>query len=454
MENRRRLFIAGCVALVAMAVAFSVCTDIMGDFERVFKLKKGDVGAAVGTLQIGQTAAIFIGGAVLDLIGMSTALWLAFAAHLIGVSTVICAQGFWSLLLGWTFIGLAAGLIEASINPLTATMYPDKKTHMLNMLHAWWPGGLVIGGLAGYGLTRALQTTGASGRLTEMSWQIKMALTYVPILLYGALIFRQKFPKTERVQAGVSTRAMFREACRPLFLLLVFCMFLTASTELGPARWVGVFVQDIIGIRGILFLVYTSGLMFILRHFAGPLAHRLSPIGLMMASSILSGIGLLALSYSETRGMVFLAATAFGIGVAYFWPTMLGITSERFPKGGALLLGLIGGAGCLFIGEVTIPGMGALHDHYTVRDLSPELKGKVLVGGRVDEQKEASLAKEEVQSIEQARKTAAGTTFRWVATLPVVLTIVFGAIFLYDRRRGGYRAEVLAGGGGEQDNSR
>jgi MFS family permease len=319
---------------------------------------------------------------------------------------------------------------------------------MLNVLHAWWPGGLVIGGLIGYALTRLLQAAHAT-RLLDMCWQIKMGVVYLPVLLYASLIWGQTFPKTERVQAGVSTKAMFKEALRPLFILLIFCMFLTASTELGPNRWVGVFVNDIIGIRGVLFLVYTSGLMFLLRFFAGAVAHRLSPIGMMVCSSVLSAVGLFALSYSQTAGAVFIAATIFGIGVAYYWPTMLGITSERFPKGGALLLGLMGGAGNLFIGLVTFSAMGWLHDHYTVENLPAALQQQVVLQGRVDEDRVETLDAQERKSVDAARKTAASVTFRCVAVLPVLLTLVFGAILLHDLRRGGYKQEILVSPSGE-----
>ncbi len=446
-DHRRRLFVASCTALTATAVAFSLCTDIMGDFERVFSLKKAAVGQAVGAYALGATAAVFIGSAVLDILGMSRALWLACAAHVAGISTILFAQGFWSLLLGWALMGTAGGLIEAAINPLVATTYPDRKTHMLNVLHAWWPGGLIIGGLTGYVLTKVLSAVDMP-LLLDASWQIKMGVVFVPVALYAILIRGQEFPKTERVQAGVPTRTMFREALRPLFLVLIFCMFLTASTELGPARWVGVFVQDIIGIRGILFLVYTSGLMFILRCFAGTVTRLFSPINLMVVSSILSAIGLFLLSYSQTWFGVFVAATIFGVGVTYYWPTMLGITSERFPKGGALLLGLMGGAGNLFIGLVTFSAMGWLHDHYTIKNLPSGVRDKVVVEDRVDEEKEAALLDDDRKALDSAKKEAASVTFRWVAVLPVVLTVVFGVIFLNDLRRGGYRQEVLGAPGG------
>jgi len=367
LDNRKRLFVASCAALVATAMAFSLRTDIMGDLGREFRLTGAQVGWAAGAGIWGFTVSIFIWGALIDFLGMGKALWMAFFGHLIGVTLIVFfAQSFPLLFLGWLCIGLANGMVEAAINPLAATIYAENKTHMLNVLHAWWPGGLIIGGLLGFFLTKilGLDQENVSANMLALGWRIKVCLVYLPALIYGALILGQKFPKTERVASGVSTKDMFKEALRPLFLLILFCMLLTASTELGPDQWVGVLVQDLVGIRGVLLLVYTAGLMFVLRFFAGPLVHRLSPIGLLMCSAVLSCAGLYWVSSSKTILTIFLAATIFGVGKTYFWPTMLGMTSERFPKGGALLMGLMGGSGMLIVGIATVPMMGYIQDTY------------------------------------------------------------------------------------------
>lgn len=448
MDNRRRLFVASCVALVANAMCFSIRTDIMGDYARAFQLTMAQVGAAVSLGGFAGILVQFVGGALLDFIGIGTALWISCAAHVAGVGTVLFAQGFWSLAAGWFFLIIATNLIEAAINPLAATMYPDRKTHVLNVLHAWWPGGLILGGLVAYGFSEILVLAKAPAGLVNISWQIKMAFVLIPVAIYAFLILGQKFPKTERVQAGVSAGAMFREALRPMFLVLVFCMFLTASIELGPNLWVGVFIQDMIGIRGVLLLVYTSGLMFVLRFFAGPLAKWISPNGILVASSVLSGIGLVWLSYSTSWVGVLLASTVWGVGVTYYWPTMLGVTSERFPRGGAFLLGILGAAAGLFLSYVTNPGMGKLHDHYTLKNLPAAVSEKVVVDGRVSEERTAALSEAERAAVQEARRIAACTTFRIVAGLAAVLVLVFGGIFLYDKSRGGYRQETLSSASG------
>ncbi len=433
MGNRLRLFIASCAALVSTAMAFSIRTDIMGDFEQVFHLTKKETGQAVSWGAIGGTIVLFAGGALLDFVGVSKVFWLAFAAHVAGFTTVIFAQGFWSLAVGWLFLAVAAGLVQAAINPLAATLYPEKKTQVFSMLHAWWPGGLVMGGVLAFALRWLFDRPGAPAALQEHSWQIKLACAYVPVVLYAVLILGQRFPKTQRVQAGVSTGAMFREALRPMFLVLLFCMLLTASVELGPHLWVGVFIKDIVGIPGVLVLAYTSGLMFLLRIFAAPLAKRIPSIVILIGSSVLSGLGLLWLSCSTGPVTLFLAATVFGVGVCYFWPTMLGSTAERFPKGGAFLLAVVGAAAGLFLAYVTNPRMGRLHDHYTLKGLPPAVAQKVVVKGRVEEARVAGLTDKEKESVEQAKRTAASTTFRYVAVMAAVLVVLFGGILVHDR---------------------
>ena len=242
------------------------------------------------------------------------------------------------LFAGTLAVGLGNGLVEAFVNPLTATIYPDRKTEKLNLLHVWFPGGIVIGGLVAYALT-----------LLHLGWHVKMGFILVPTVLYGLLFLGQEFPATERVQQGVSTAAMYKAVARPLFLVLVFCMILTASTELATNQWIAYILSNTarLAAGGILVLVWINGLMAVGRWFAGPLVHRISPIGLLIGSATMSAIGLVGLSLADSPPTAIAAATVFAIGICYFWPTMLGVTSERFPEGGALALAIVGGVGTL-----------------------------------------------------------------------------------------------------------
>jgi MFS family permease len=312
--------------------------------------------------------------------------------HVLGVALTIFANGFWMLFAGTLAVGLGNGLVEAFINPLTATIYADRKTEKLNLLHVWFPGGIVIGGLVAYALT-----------LIGAGWQVKMGFILVPTLLYGALFLGQEFPATERVAQGVSTAAMYRAVARPLFLVLVFCMILTASTELATNQWIAYILSNTarLAAGGILVLVWINGLMAVGRWFAGPLVHRISPIGLLIGSAVASALGLVGLSIADTPLTAIVAATVFAIGICYFWPTMLGVTSERFPEGGALALAIVGGTGTLSAAIFTWI-LGGMYDR-----LGPRL------------------------------------ALRYMAVLPLILIAVFTAWWLYDRRRGGYRVVKL-----------
>ncbi len=427
--NPPRLFILSCLSLATGALVFSLFANIMPALKAQFTLTDAQLGAVAGSWGIGLAIAVFTGSALLDTVGMKRAIGLACLFQVLGVLVTVLTPSlvdmggpFAVLYLGQIILGLGHGLIEATINPLAATIYPEDKTHRLNVLHAWWPGGLVVGGLLGLALAEA-----------GVDWRIQYGLILIPALVYGAMVLGQDFPPTERKAAGIPTYHMVKEAARPLYIAWWLCMWITAATELAPIRWVNTMLSNVVGMQGIILLVYISFLMFVLRHFAGPLAHRLSPVGLMWLSSLLAGLGLYALSLATNPVLAFLAATIWGVGVCYMWPTMLGVTSERFPKGGALLLGLTGTAGMLS-NFVATWVMGSISDRYT--------QGFLGATPLAEAMSNPAMAAE----LQQARDLAAPYPFQWIAASAIFLVVVFGVVWLRDNAAGGYKAERLIQG--------
>jgi MFS family permease len=410
--NRPRLFFISCLALTTTAVAFSMRGDALDGLRADFHLTNEQIGVALSPAFWGNTIAILIGGALADYFGMKRLLQLSSLGYVAAPLLIIfaprpasvvtpyySAPGFLCLFGGMLLLGLSQGLVEAAINPLIAALYSGEKTHRFSLLHAWWPGGLILGGLVAYGLTKmmGLDLSGIAPAAATFGWQVKIATILIPAVVYGLMVSRETLPPTERASAGVSTRQMFGEALRPMFLLMFVCMCMTSSSELGPDQWVGPLIGNLTGMRGILILVYTAGIMFVLRFFvAGRLTRMISPIGLLTISAALTAVGLFALAGVRTPAQAFLAATVFGVGKAFFWPTMLGVTAERFPRGGALLLAIMGGAGNL-AAALILPLMGGWYDQY-----------------------------------------GAATAFRSVAVMPLVLTLILGALTLHYRRSGGY----------------
>lgn len=445
----KRLFLASCLALIATSMAFSIRADIIPSLKGDFGFTDTQMGEIVGPGLWGFSITIVLGGMLLDLVGMGRLVGFAFFAHLTGALLTIFAQGYSSLYLATLLIGLANGTVEAVTNPLVATLYPKEKIKHLNILHAWWPGGLIIGGLAGYGLTKGLglDSPTVSAATLSLGWKIKMALILLPTLAYGALFFGQKFPETERVSLGVSYREMWKEALRPLFLVFMFLMALTSTTELGPDQWVGNLLKNLVGIQGILLLVYSAGIVFVLRQFfAGSLTRALTPVGLLAISSLLSCVGLFLISGSETALVVLFGATVFGLGKAFFWPTMVGVVSERFPKGGALLISLMGGMGMFTVGWVAAPIMGSVQDGYAVSQLSESARAQVVVNGGLDEKKVMAVTDPSVlREIEVAKHYSAKMTYRSVAYIPAFLTFAFLLLVGLGRRKSQTPSRVVAG---------
>jgi fucose permease len=471
-----RLFLGSCIALVATSVAFAAVGAVMLALKRDFILTNEEVGWIGGAALWGFAVSQLVFAPLADSLGMRTLLRLAFACHLVGTLTMILATGFATLFLGALIIAMGNGLVEAACNPLVAALYPDDKTVKLNQFHVWFPGGVVIGGLAAY----ALDLLGLG------AWQLKIGLVLIPTLIYGAMLLREPFPPTEGVGAGVSMGEMFKASLTtPLMWVMLIAMTMTASVELGPNRWVPA-VLEAGGMAGILVLVWINGLMAVMRYRAGPLVHRLSPTGLLLGSAALSGLGLLALSYAGTGAATFAAATMFAVGVCYFWPTMLGVVSERVPRSGALGLGLMGTVGMATVGLVTSPVMGRIADEYAHERLpqretlgvfdtaqgmlgssgdpdaraavvaitdvlnafdendalpAPETANalRMLIASDADE----GLVTEAQALLGPADNYGGRISFRYVVPLCGALLVIFGVMYLGDRRSGGYRVEKI-----------
>lgn len=484
--NRERLFVASCCALAVSAVAFAVIGDILATLKAEFVLTNLEVGYIGGAAIWGFTLSILVFGPLCDTLGMRFLVRSAMVCHLLGVLVMIAASGFWMLFAGALILSLGNGLIEAACNPLVATLYPEQKTVKLNNFHVWWPAGIVLGGLASYGL----HAVGVG------SWQVRLGLIIVPAVIYAVLMARETFPATENAQSGVTTGEMFKATfTSPLFLLMLLCMFVTASIELGPNRWIPA-VLEAGGIPGILVLVWISGLMAVLRMKAsGPLVRLLSPTGILFVSVVLTGIGLLWLSYAETGVAAFASATVFALGICFIWPTMLGFVSERIPRSGALGLALMGGAGMGVVGLVAAPILGKIaddvaHERFEVQESAVV---RVLESSRetlrnrlaeIPEDQQADVqntinltqqvldfhkaegtlpqvatanafrsiigtgvqapAVEEVRALLGPAENYGGRiSFRYCVPLAAIVAVVFGLLLWRDRRAGGYSIQRI-----------
>ena len=349
-SQRSLLFNGSCMALIATALCFAIRGDIFDAQAAEFSLSKEQIGWTASTAFWGFTLAMIFGGPLCDRIGMKPLLIGAFVMHMAGVIGTIASQGFWSLYGATLAIGVANGLVEAAINPLAATLFPDRKVQKLNLLHLWFPGGIVIGGLIAWMMTGL-----------DIGWRMKTATILVPTLLYALMMFRLPFPRTEAIAQGLSLKNIYAEALRPMFLLLLCCMVLTASTELAPNQWIPSILSKATGLPGIALLVWISGIMAMGRASSEWVFSKVSSIPLMMLSTMLAAIGLYALSMVSGSASTLAASAVFAAGVTFLWPTMLGITAERFPLGGGFLLAIMGGVGMLS-NSFAVPLIGRVYD--------------------------------------------------------------------------------------------
>lgn len=348
--NAKRLFLLSCLALITTAMTFAIRARLEKVWGLQFDLSAKSIALAMAPAFWGFTLAQFIGGPLVDLIGMKRFVRIAFFLHLIGIVLTLLARDFWTLFSGTLFIGVGNGCVEAGCNPLVATIFPEAKTKMLNRFHVWFPGGIVIGSVTAYLVMDVI----------KLPWTILVGTLAVPLAIYGTLMAGQAFPQTERVEMGVSYKGMWRAVFRPLFLIMLFCMLLSAATELTTGQRISSLLEGT-GTAPILVLAFINGIMAVGRGFAGPIVHRLQTTGMLFFSAIVSTIGLLLMSYLDGAVLSFLAAAVFAVGICFFWPTMLGFVSETIPESGALGLSIFGGAGMLST-SIFLPISGWLTD--------------------------------------------------------------------------------------------
>jgi MFS family permease len=423
--NNMVLFWASFLTLIAAGMGFSIRGDILADWGRQFGFTQTDLGIITGQGLAAFGLTIIFFSFIADLVGYGKLMIVAFLLHVLSVVLTLAAPmafqayrkdgAFYCLYLGAFSFSLANGTCEAVINPLTASLFPTNKTHWLNILHAGWPGGLVLGAVVGVVLN---QIPGGVG------WQVRWAIVLAPMLLYGLLMLGRRFPVSEAKESGISMQAMMGEvgllgaavvvALLGMWLsrdvipqsvswlgwalaavlwigfgslsrfrlghwMLAFLYILhglVGYVELGTDSWIIDITRTVLASPDIALLafIWTNVLMFTLRFFAGPIVHKISPIGLLFASAVIGTIGLwlLGLPGTNTAWLWLGAVTVYGLGKTFYWPTMLGVVSERFPKGGALALGFSGGVGMLAAGLLGGPGIGFMQDYAAVQQLKAD----------------------------------------------------------------------------------
>lgn len=498
--NNSALFIASFLTLIAAGIGFAVRGGILADWGSQFGFTKSELGSITGGGLVGFGVTIIFFSIFADLVGYKSLLMGAFLLHVLSAVITLAATPVYAafgkdatyqcLYWGMFMFALGNGLCETVINPLVATIYPKQKTHYLNILHAGWPGGLIIGGLIGYCFV------GNDAHVTKLRWEINLGMFLIPVLIYGLMTLKERFPISEAKAAGVSFGTMLIELASPILLLLFLLHAMVGYVELGTDSWITNIMKNVIEGKEMLLFIYTSGLMFILRFFAGPIVEKINPIGLLFISAILGCIGLYTLGTVTTGLMIFIAATIYGIGKTFLWPTMLGVVGERYPKGGALTMGMIGGIGMLSAGLLGGPGIGYKQDYYASQYLqekntetyarykSEEPKGFLffppisgLDGSKVavatDQGKELN---ETVDLLTRESRLDEGTkglvswwdsakefittdrplvldagifggrmALKWTAAVPAGMAVGYLILLLYFAAKGGYRQEVLHG---------
>jgi len=517
--NAKRLLWAGFLAILAAGIGAGVRGGILANWAADFGFTGAQLGAIGGAGFTGFCFGIIIGGVVVDKIGYGKLVVAAFLFHVLSAFITFAATkgqaqdtAYLFLYIGTFVFALANGTLEAVANPLVSTLFPNNRTHFLNLLHASWPAGLVLGGLIGWILGEGMQ----------VSWKLQLGLFLVPTALYGVAFMGQSFPKSEASAKGLSVGEMMQEvgilgavvACFLLGLffkdqlggilgfftgnafftsatwnvlawgvaaalvfvvavktnfslgsILLFVLFLThalvGAVELGTDGW----IQNITGniltpAEGKILFVFTSLLMFSLRFCADFIERHLkvSPIGLLFICSVLAVIGLRLVSGIETFAGAMITLAVYALGKTFFWPTMLAVVGDRFPRTGAVAMSIMGGIGMMSAGLLGGPGLGYAKDRFTAEHLMTtapaiyeqykaptpskflfldEVHG--LDGTKLSQAQTATAKTPDQQTVAQASIAGDRETLKADSYIPAAMAVVYLMLFFYFRTIGGYR---------------
>ncbi|MCF3651737.1 MFS transporter [Synoicihabitans lomoniglobus] len=511
----QRLLYAGFTAILATAIGFAIRGGILDNWGSEFGFTATQLGVIGGAGFTGFCFGIFAGGLVVDKIGYGKLVIVAFALHIVSaVVTLAPTTGMaigtvYNYLFWGTFtFALANGTLEAVANPLVATLFPDKRTHYLNILHASWPLGLVLGGLMGWLLDDKMQ----------VSWKLQVAMFLIPTVIYGVMFWGQRYPRSEAAEKGLSLGAMFKDVGLlggtliavmlgmffratfpdlPVWIIVVgalavigaigritgfalgawmlFVLFgthiMVGAVELGTDGWIQNITGNILSSeQGKMLFVFTSLCMFILRFCADWIERKigLSPVGLLLACAVIASLGLNLVSGITSFGGALLALTVYSIGKTFFWPTMLAIVGDRFPRTGAIAMSIMGGLGMMSAGLIGLPGLGYAKDRFASEALAasaPQVyaasqveepsgwlifRDVAAIDGRILGEAKATPAPARTpadHALVAADQAGDRKTLRVDAFIPIAMAVVYLGLLLFFKSRGGYRRVTLDANG-------
>ncbi len=348
-SNANRLFYGSCFALITTAFSFAIAAGILDQLKTELELTAGQAGLITSMWFLGFPISMVIGGLIYHKVGGKAIMQFAFFAHAVGILMLIFSGSYVGLLIANLLIGLGNGCTEAACNPMIADAYQgNRMSKMLNRFHMWFPGGIAIGSLLSGFMTDNL---GILGR--DQVW-----LLLIPTIIYAYLFFGQSWPKA-KVHEAATLGGNIKAMATPLFIFIGICMALTAISEFGPNQWVGLILAKS-GAQPMLVLALTAGLMAVARYFGGDMVAKFNQTGVLLGSAVLATIGIYLFS-TQTGGMAYVAAIIFALGIAYFWPNMLGLVATRVPKSGALGMSIIGAIG-MFSSSIFQPIIGGWID--------------------------------------------------------------------------------------------
>jgi MFS family permease len=317
---------------------------------------------AVAILLQGGPLSAWAGKKYLGMAGLATV-----AAALLALAWT---GGIWGFVGALALMGAGYGLLETAMNAVTLDYEKAMRRNVMNLIHASYSGGAVVGALG-------------TGTLLEWEWNYHQLLCGLAVLagLTAAITGPVAFPPGESAAGGPAATLRLLLSKRALVVLALVCLMGVVGESVAN-NWTAIYLRDALGASsfvGGLGLALCNGAMFVGRLLNAPLVARR---GVRLSLLLSAGGLILSACVFLLPGKVPTAVAALvllGMAVAGVVPTVLSAAAELAPgQSGAIAGGILA---TVYLGFVlSLPLVGWLAEF---KSLQVALFGSVAFSGLV-----------------------------------------------------------------------
>jgi FHS family glucose/mannose:H+ symporter-like MFS transporter len=357
--NRRVVFGSAALGMLLFGIGLIILGAILPDLRIRHSLSDVEAGTLFSILPVGIIAGSLLFGPVCDRYGYKMLLAVSAALMFAGFEGLALTHEVWVLSVAVFIIGIGGGALNGATNAVVADISVTGKGADLSLLGVFF-------GIGALGMPLLLGTLRRS-----FEFETIVAATGFIALAAAVIFLFVSFPPA-KMNEGISVKQIGALIKDITILLIALFLFFQSAFEGLVNNWTTTYLMEAVeapqnaALMGL--SMYVAG-MTVMRLLIGSIFRKVQSRNLLYSSFILTFIALIifrsAGSIIPAAGGLFL----LGAGLAASFPTMLGLTGNRYPdlSGTAFSFVLV----IALLGNMIINyAMGQVAEHYGIRHLT------------------------------------------------------------------------------------